>query len=50
MPGWLYEVEQEEVVIPEPAAPDSNELAKDDCAGRNPIYCEQEDGDDDDEF
>jgi hypothetical protein len=50
MPGWLYEVEKEEVVIPEPAAPDSSELAADDCAGRNPIYCDQGDGDDEDDF
>jgi len=47
LPGWLYEVEQEEVVIPEPAAPDSDDPAADACAGRNPIYCE--DGDDDDD-
>ena len=43
MPGWLYEVEEEEVVIPEPAAPDAADAEEaEDRAGRNPLYLDDE--------
>ncbi len=43
MPGWLYEVEEEEVVIPEPAAADAIDADEtEDRAGRNPLYFDDE--------
>ena len=61
MPGWLYAVDDEPIVIPEPAAPDSNasddgdytdnrddaDEEYDDWDGRNPLYLED---DSEDEF
>jgi len=39
LPGWLYEVEDEEIVVPEPAAPDGSDSSSDERdAGRNPLY------------
>jgi len=43
MPGWLYEVEDEEVVIPEPAAADAVDAEEAEArAGRNPLYLDGE--------
>jgi hypothetical protein len=49
LPRWLYEVEDEEIVLPEPAAPDASmsdgEAEEDDRAGRNPLYFDEEEDD-----
>jgi hypothetical protein len=47
MPGWLYEVEDEDLSVPEPAAPDDwdPEAEADeayDREGRNPLYLEDD--------
>ena len=40
LPGWLYEVEEEERVVSEPAAP--ADASDPDLEGRNPLYLEQD--------
>ena len=55
LPGWFYEVDDEEISIPEPASPDTsgsnddgrNPLYADDDDGRNPLYADDDDDDDD---
>ncbi|HKK50241.1 MAG TPA: hypothetical protein VKA74_01575 [Myxococcota bacterium] len=43
LPGWLYEVEDEEIVVPEPAAPDGSDSSSDERdAGRNPLYLDDD--------
>ncbi|MBW2427035.1 MAG: hypothetical protein JRG86_22520, partial [Deltaproteobacteria bacterium] len=47
MSGWLYEVEDEDFSVPEPAAPDDWDPEADadeayDREGRNPLYLEDD--------
>lgn len=37
-PGWLYEVDDEEIRYEMPAAPGADEESEEDRAGRNPLY------------
>ena len=40
-PGWLYEIDDEEISYEQPAAPDASE-DDEDRAGRNPLYFDDE--------